>query len=176
MSELTTLAALKAQAFERLLRDRRVPHGAFRLFHLVNQHADAQGRAWPGRRSMKRIIGGDFTSLQKWVGILVETGWLRAEDYSPEKHPFVRERDKSMRDGMIYFLLNGDLANPQVFGKGGTVANSTVLESRNAKCGKVGTPSVRESRNETYSNKLTPLTEGSKSSFKMANTPKNFIP
>ena len=74
MSELTTLAALKAQAFERLLRDRRVLHGAFRLFHLVNQHADAQGRAWPGRRSMKRIIGGDFTSLQKWVGRLVETG------------------------------------------------------------------------------------------------------
>lgn len=147
----------KAQAFDRLLRDRRLPHGAFRVFHFLWQYADAAGVCWPGRRTMKKTIGGDFTSLQNWIEKLRETGWLRTEDYSPEKHTFVRERDRSMRDGMIYYLLNGDKANPQLFGKVGTPDTFAVRESRNGKSGKVGTPSVRQSRNKMDPTDPTPL-------------------
>lgn len=164
MSEIhKTASVLKAQCFIKLLLDRRVPHGGFRVFHYLQKHADANGVCWPGRRAMKRAIGGDFTSLQKWIEALKKAGWLRTEDYSSTEHSFVRERDAFARDAMIYWLLNGDLQNPQPFGKVGT---PSVLESRNTTCRKAGTPGVLKSRNESYSNKLTPITDGAPPRFK----------
>jgi hypothetical protein len=159
----TTPTISKAQSFERLVLDKRLSDGAFRLFHYLKIYTDRNGVCWPGRRSMKRDLGSDFSSLQKWIEELKKSGWLRAERYSPANHPFVRERNPAMRDGMIYWLLDGDESNPQSFGKVGT---PTVRESRNGQGGKVGTPTVRKSRNESYTNKVTLLKVNSGSTFK----------
>ena len=151
LSQEPSKSQLFATHFARLLFDRNVPPGAFRLVHYLKNHADANGCCWPGRRKMKRDLGGDFVSLQIWIEKLQQSGWLKVEKYQPEKHPFVRQRDPSKRDGFVYRLLNGDLKSPQPFGKPGT---PTVGESRNRSSRKVGTATVPESRNETNTDKL----------------------
>lgn len=68
----------RAESFSALIRDRRISHGAFRLFHLLRDHQNPKsGACFPGRRLQMESLGSDHHCLKRWTDELVASGWLK---------------------------------------------------------------------------------------------------
>ncbi|HEX3716936.1 MAG TPA: helix-turn-helix domain-containing protein [Verrucomicrobiae bacterium] len=67
-----------AETFKALCRDKKLSHGAFRLWHALYHHRDhEEGLCCPGQRTISKEIGCDVHSLQDWTDELVQRRWLR---------------------------------------------------------------------------------------------------
>lgn len=97
--------------YSRLVMDRGVSHGAFRLWHLLrSKYANARGTAWPGQRRIAKDLGCDPHSLKPWTKQLVDGGYLSVENYTPTLHPEVSGK----LEGFVYRLLEAPLEVLQV--------------------------------------------------------------
>ena len=72
--------------YRRLNRDRRISHGAFRLWHCLRDHANAAGKAWPSQRTIAEAIGCKVHSLRRWLTELVKAGYLRIRNTGQNHH------------------------------------------------------------------------------------------
>lgn len=67
----------RAAMFAALMRDRRVPHGAFRLYHCLYNYLNVRtGECYPGQRTIADEIGCKPASITRWTRELLTTGWL----------------------------------------------------------------------------------------------------
>jgi len=90
-----------AAVYERLVMDPSISHGAFRLWHLLrSKYANARGLAWPGQRRIAKDLGCDPHSIKGWTSQLVAGGYLRVEEYDPDRHPEVSGKS----EGFVYRL------------------------------------------------------------------------
>jgi hypothetical protein len=78
-------AAHPASVYRRLVRDRRVSHGAFRLWHYLRDRADAAGECFPGQRLIAQEVGCDSHSLPSWIGELTRAGYLVISRAGPRR-------------------------------------------------------------------------------------------
>ena len=74
---------LNLEIFGALIRDRRVPHGAFRLWHTLRDYTNSESMCFPGQRRLAQDIGCDIHSIKKWTQGLVDSGWLRVDAGKP---------------------------------------------------------------------------------------------
>jgi hypothetical protein len=72
--------------YRRLNRDRRISHGAFRLWHCLRDHANAAGKAWPSQRTIAEAIGCKVHSLRRWLTELVKAGYLKIRNTGQNHH------------------------------------------------------------------------------------------
>ena len=125
----------RAAMFAALMRsnrgDNRVSHGAFRLWHCLNDYVNPKTmQCWPGHRTIQQDIVCSSDSVKKWKQELVDAGWLKIEPRG--------------RNGQLFTLLDGSKVLPV----SGTL---TVPESRNtAECSQNQERSVPESRSEAF--------------------------
>lgn len=67
----------RVEIFEALVVDKRISHGAFRLFHVLRSFENFRtGACFPGRRTQAKKLGSNFHHLKKWTAELVASGWL----------------------------------------------------------------------------------------------------
>lgn len=105
--------------FRRIILDRRISHGSFRLWHYLHDRKNRNGQTWPQQRQIAADIGCKTHSLLGWIKELVAAGYLHVEKVG-QKH-FCR-----------YTVLPGnDL--PFVLPKWTTRKVSGVAQSGNAK-------------------------------------------
>lgn len=116
------------EIFGALIRDHRVSHGAFRLWHALRDYTDHESRCFPGQRRLANDLGCNIHSLKGWTGELVTSGWLRIDEV---------ERGFSF----TYTILNGE---GQVLRKSAT---PTVAESGNSSVAKNSNGGVAENGN-----------------------------
>jgi hypothetical protein len=70
----------RAEAFALLIRDRRISHGAFRLWHALRDYMHSgTGKCFTGQRTLSEDIGCKPHSIRGWVIELVQSGWLSIE-------------------------------------------------------------------------------------------------
>jgi hypothetical protein len=62
-----------------LVRDKRLSHGAFRVWHCLRDYTDRASKCFPGQRRVARDIGCDIHSIRKWTAELVAAGWLKVQ-------------------------------------------------------------------------------------------------
>lgn len=130
----------RGELFTRIVEDKRVSHGAFRFWHLLNTKFAGKRRAcWPGQRKIQKILKCSNDSIKPWSAELVTAGYLRIEKYEKHKHPFVRYSKKP--PGLVYFIEDGTVPESRNDSSVPTFDPEAFL--------KVGTGSVPESRNET---------------------------
>lgn len=101
MSEATNdVRRTLGEAFDALRRDKRVAHGAYRLWHTLYHNRNTKtGKCCPGVREIRKQQGGTFNSICAWQKNLVESGWLKvAHVPSGKSHGGVRS---------IFTLLDG---------------------------------------------------------------------
>jgi hypothetical protein len=72
----------RAQTFERLVRDREIPHGAVRLFFLLFTYANDGNTCYPGQRALRKALGCCSHSLKPWIAALLSRGYLSTESGS----------------------------------------------------------------------------------------------
>lgn len=78
IDEARARARVWAKAYSALMRDRRITHGEFRLWHCLNDHLNSiTGKCFPGQRTISKEIGCDTHSLKDWTATLESAGWLR---------------------------------------------------------------------------------------------------
>ena len=65
--------------YRRLIHDKRVRHGAFRLWHYLRDRADKSGKCWPEQRNIAAELGCKTHSLPGWTSQLVTAGYLSVE-------------------------------------------------------------------------------------------------
>lgn len=143
----------KAEVFTALVKDRRISHGAFRLWHVLYGFTNSRtGVSFPGRRLLQTNMGCSHDSLPKWTHELVTNGWLHLASKAAKRgHRF------------IYTLLDG---TGEVFLKTGPLSKGTKWsrkqdqsgpESRTGVVLKVGTeliePSQRDGSNKRTNHK-----------------------
>src|SRR5664280_1856131 len=74
---MPTPSRTPAQGYSAILRDDRVSHGAFRLWHCLADHRNKNtGLCCPGQRTIAAEIGCDIHSLKGWTDELTNSGWL----------------------------------------------------------------------------------------------------
>jgi len=67
----------RAAVFSALITDRRISHGAFRLWHCLRDHQNAvTNDCFPGQRRIVGKICCDVHSLKKWTTELIRAKWL----------------------------------------------------------------------------------------------------
>ena len=67
----------KAQTFTRAAKDRRLSHGAVRLFVVLHSHADsAKGTCFPGHKCLAEEMGCSNRKIRPWVDELVAAGYV----------------------------------------------------------------------------------------------------
>lgn len=71
------------ETFAEIIRDRRVSHGAFRLWHALRDYTDHASKCFPGQRRLSTDIGCDPHSLRRWTGELIAAAWLKVEGGKP---------------------------------------------------------------------------------------------
>lgn len=126
----------KAITFECLTRDRRISHGAVRLFLLLNTYANKYGRScFPAQDTLQKALGcsaGNLTikseSKEKrakdtWMRQLIRHGYITIERYGRNQ---------------VRYVLNF----------------SSVAKTSNARIAETGNASVAETRNRSLSNDL----------------------
>jgi hypothetical protein len=75
------------RVYGRVVRDKRLKHGAVRLWHLLLDHMNKrEGRAWPAQRTIVREIGCDPGSLKRWTSQLIAGGYLTVEKVGQNHH------------------------------------------------------------------------------------------
>lgn len=70
-------SVVRAQTFERLVKDRRLSHGAVRLFMaLFCYYNKLTGRCFPSQLTLQADIGCSLNRIALWTKELIETGYL----------------------------------------------------------------------------------------------------
>ncbi|MEI8290376.1 MAG: helix-turn-helix domain-containing protein [Verrucomicrobiota bacterium] len=105
---------LYLEIFANLIRDGRVSHGAFRLWHALRDYTDHASKCFPGQRRLAADISCHPTSLKPWTDELIAAGWLKVEGGHG------RRFDYTVLDGTGHPLR-----------KAASVENKTAPESRN---------------------------------------------
>lgn len=65
--------------YSKLIRDKRISHGAFRLWHLFREMTGKNPCCWPSLQTVCREIGCGKESLLGWIGELQAGGYLKVE-------------------------------------------------------------------------------------------------
>ena len=105
------------ETFAAIIRDRRLSHGAFRLWHALRDYTDHASQCFPGQRRLAKDIGCNLHSLKPWTAELMAAGWLKMTKGKPG-------------DGFTYTVMRGTgqplrkVATPPVAEK----HNTTVAE------------------------------------------------
>ena len=76
---------LKAETFKRLALDSDVPHGAVRLFLVLNTFANKRNECWPGQRKIQNLLRCSTGSLKPWTAALVKGGYLTTKSVTTRK-------------------------------------------------------------------------------------------
>ena len=72
--------------YRRLLHDKRITHGAFRLWHYLRDMQNKSGKCWPQQRTIARDLGCKTHSLRDWTESLVSAGYLATEKIGQNHH------------------------------------------------------------------------------------------
>lgn len=72
--------------YRRLVRDDRVSHGAFRLWHYLKDRANREGICWPQQRTISAELHCKVHSLTGWIRELAECGYLSTEIKGANHH------------------------------------------------------------------------------------------
>ena len=70
-------ANYQLQTFAALIRDRKLSHGAFHLWHALRDYTDSSSRCFPGQRRLMEDLGCNSHSLKPWTDQLIAAGWLK---------------------------------------------------------------------------------------------------
>jgi len=62
--------------YSQIIVDRRIPHGAFRLWHLFRDRQGQNPNCWPGLGTICRTIKCGRASVLEWTELLVANGYL----------------------------------------------------------------------------------------------------
>lgn len=124
-----------ADTWKRLLHDKRISHGAFRLMHMLLDH-DGRHGCFPGLRCLSREVGSNLTTVSRWLLELKQHDWIKF--------------DAQHRRRTHYQLL------PEV------VTDGTVTRSGSRLLPEVVTESVTRSGNSTKPRELNQITKGEK--------------
>jgi hypothetical protein len=116
------------ETFGALIRDHRLSHGAFRLWHALRDYTDHASKCFPGQRRLAADIGCNLHSLKPWTEELTSAGWLAVST-------------SGIGEGFTYTVLDG---NGRPLRK---VATPTVAENRNTPIANNGNTPVAESGN-----------------------------
>ena len=106
--------------YRRLVNDKRISPGAFRLWHYLRDRQNKSGKCWPQQRTIALDLGCKTHSLRAWTDSLVSAGYLATEKIGQNHH-------------LRYTVLCGD-------GKGDMPEWAT---RRNAQTGDTSPPSCR---------------------------------
>ena len=63
---------IDGKSYKQLVLDKRIPHGAFRLWHLLRDYAGKKMHCWPGQRRLCRDLGSNFKSIANWRDSLIK--------------------------------------------------------------------------------------------------------
>lgn len=72
--------------FRRLIHDKRIADGAFRLWHYLHNRKNKSGKCWPEQRNIARELGCKTHSLRRWTFQLVNAGYLETEKRGQNHH------------------------------------------------------------------------------------------
>jgi hypothetical protein len=93
-------ARSRAEIFAALIRDERISHGAFRLWHCLRDYVNSKtGESFPGQREIQSCLHCSNDSLKPWTNELITAGWLKTRAAKSAANP------KGFR--FIYTLLDG---------------------------------------------------------------------
>lgn len=140
--------------FGQIVRDKRFPHGAFHLWHLLLDHANHEVKAWPSQRTISREMGCHISSIKGWTKQLVDAGYLTVRKEGARKH-------------CVYYLALNPPTLPSVTGQPhGAESSHTKPSDRAGNCTtallKTDTPGVAENSNVTKPKELIPITKSDK--------------
>lgn len=121
------------ETFATLIRDRRISHGAFHLWHAIRDYTNAESKCFPGQRRLASDIGCHPTSLKPWTDELIAARWLKVEGGNG------RRFDYTVLDGRGKPLRK--VASPE---------NKTAPENRNGGDAKNRNGGAPENRNEPH--------------------------
>ncbi len=88
MRTIQNKSPIPGSTYKQLVKDKRIPHGAFRLWHLLRDYAGVKMNCWPGQRRLSHDLGSNYESIAKWRDSLIETGWLRVEKTKFGSHKY----------------------------------------------------------------------------------------
>lgn len=110
--------ASRSKVFPKLMRDIKLSHGAFRLWHCLYDYWNPKsGVCWPGQRTIAEDMGCITHSIKGWTNELVEAGWVS-----------IFQKKKGGR--ITYTLLDG--AGNSLAKVSRKSATQTVAEKRNS--------------------------------------------
>lgn len=72
--------------YGRLVRDERISHGAFRLWHLLRSYADQRGNAWPRQETIAAQMHCKKESIRGWLDQLISGGYLTTRTAGKNHH------------------------------------------------------------------------------------------
>ena len=72
--------------FRRLIHDKRIADGAFRLWHYLHNRKNKSNQCWPEQRNIARELGCKTHSLRCWTLQLVNAGYLVTEKKGQNHH------------------------------------------------------------------------------------------
>lgn len=142
----------KAEVFTALMKDRRISHGAFRLWHLIYSFSNSRtGMSFPGRRLLQQCLGCCHDSLPRWTQELVTNGWLSLTSKAAKRgHRFIYE----LRDGTgQVFLKSGPLSRSAKWSRN---QDQSGPESRTAVVLKAGSELIEPSHRDGSSKRNNP--------------------
>jgi len=71
------------EVYRRLIHEKRITHGAFRLWHYLRDRANKSSRCWPGQRTIARDLRCKTHTLENkgkgWIPQLVSAGYLAVQ-------------------------------------------------------------------------------------------------
>lgn len=95
MDQVSTPPSDSLTVYRRLLRDDRVSHGAFRLWHYLRDRANDENVCWPQQRTIAKDMHCKPHSLSGWIDELEESGYLAVESKGANHHFVYRILDGS---------------------------------------------------------------------------------
>ena len=123
------------ETFAALIRDRRVSHGAFRLWHALRDYTNAASKCFPGQDSLAADIACNIHSIKPWTQELVAAGWLKVEGGNGRRFNY------TVLDGIGKPLRKGSTVEQKTVAKSG---NATVAENSNATVAESGNEPLRK--------------------------------
>ena len=72
--------------YRRLIHDKRISHGAFRLWHYLHDRRNKCLQCWPEQRNIASEVGCKTHSLRKWTSELVQGDYLAVEKVGQNHH------------------------------------------------------------------------------------------
>lgn len=73
-------AAITGETYKALAFDKRISHGAFRLWHVLRDFAGKKLKCWPGQRRLTQSLGSNFETIGRWRDELIHAGWLKVSN------------------------------------------------------------------------------------------------